>query len=290
MATVIFTGGNSNYQALADGGEALRPSMVTLYALFKDLNGVNNWPTSPKVTFLTNDGDIQAVEVLAGTQNGDGSYTPNQVAGQPGQMSLSFLTTGLAFGTYLVNWTGVFLDSLTVPHTISIEGNIELGAISRTQDFIYRITQNLRDDFPEEYEISEPVPQWRPQQLFTYLREAASRFNSIGPRVTLVQIESFPPQIDDLLVSGAVCFALWARARLEKANEMDYSDGHTLRIARADFYKTLADDLYKNWVDAVQSWKRMTPPTPIGLKSQQLPFRVYRTLSLLPNSQSFFSS
>lgn len=290
MPVRIFAGGQSNYQPLADAGEALRPTLVTLYVLYKDLTGTNNYPANPKVQIYQQDGSQQPVEAIDNTADAQGNYIPAMVPGVPGEMSFSFLTQGLAFGIYTVTWLGDFIDDNSVTHTVNISGTIEIGAISRTQDFIYRLQQSLRDDFPVEYEIAYPVQQWQPQQLYTYIREAASRFNAIGPRRTFYQPETFPLEIDNLIVSGAECFALWGRARLEKANSMDYSDGHTLRIDRSEFYKQLADEMYKDWESASQQWKKMTPPSAIGLKSQQLPFRIYRTISLLPNSQSFFSS
>jgi len=286
----VFAGGQSNYQPLAEAGEALRPTLVTLYVQFQDLAGVNNNPVNPTVQIFTADDANQPVEAIGILANANGSYNPTPVAGQPGRYSFAFLTTGMAYGIYRVTWSGTFTDTTPTDHTVEISGTIEIGAISRTQDYINRIKQALRDDFPAEYEISEPVPQWQPTQLFTYLREGSGRFNAIGPRRTTYDAETFPFEIDNLLVTLAECFALWGRARLEKANEMDYSDGHTLRIARADFYKQLADTLYKDVEDVVQQWKKMTPPTPIGLKSQQVPFRIFRMVGMLPNSQSFFSS
>lgn len=173
--------------------------------------------------------------------------------------------------------------------TLVVRGQLGIGGISRIQDFLNRIRQGLMDDCPELYRLDEPVHQWTNQQFYTYLREAQDRINNTGPRRTFYEIESFPIGQDEFLVTGAKIWALYARSRLEKANEMTYSDLHSLDIKRADFYKSLADQLYRDWIESIVSWKRSTPPTPIGINSQRLPFRIFRVLGLMPNYQTFFS-
>lgn len=271
---------------------ALRPSMATLGVQFLDLTGQPANPTNPRIQFWF-EGKTVPVEALGCVPNDDGSYNVTaDIPANAGRYHFSFLPRGLKAGLYRLAWSGTFNNPTVPPDTVRkvVEGTIGLGEISYTQDYVNRVIVSLRDDCPELYQLDDTrTPHWTPTHIYNALREAQGRFNAIGPRATHFQIEDFPTNIDNLLVTGGVIFALYGRARLERTNEMSYSDGHTLTIARADFYKNLADTLYKDWVDAIQQWKRATPPTPIGLKAQQLPFRIYRVVGLLPNYASFFS-
>ncbi len=170
---------------------------------------------------------------------------------------------------------------------LRIEGNFELGTISRVDDWVRRVQNALMDDDPELYRLDEPVHQWSYHHIYEHLRLAVDQVNAFPPRVTGYGFEDLPN--DYFAIGGARVEALYARARLEKASEMDYADGHSLNVKRGEFYKQLADTLYGQWRALVIDWKKATPPTSIGLRGQQLPFRISRVLGLLPNFRSLFS-
>lgn len=275
------------------GTPLARTSLITLTVTFKDFTqpvGVPTDVTNPRIRIL-HDKVTVSVNALGVTQNADGTYDMSAlIPPQTGTYKFAFLPDRTPAGVYNLEFTGEFTDpSSSETKTLIVNGTIGIGEISRLEDWIVRIKRRLMDDFPEWYRLDEPIQQFQPDQLYSYIRDVIDRLNNIGPRITNYDIDGIPDSLSEFVVTGAMVFALYARARLEKANEMNYSDLHTLNIQRADFYKSLADSLWKDWEEAVLNFKKATPPTPIGLRAQRLPFRVFRVIGLLPNYQSFFS-
>lgn len=269
-------------------------SPIILQVLFKGLDGNPVDVENPRIRIFRGfDNEPVDVDVLSTSGSVDHSYSLSQVdPPQTGKYKFSFLTTWLNPGIYSLEFAGEITENLNPgfrKKTLVVKGDIGIDAITRLNDVLNRALMGLMDDFPSDYQLDEPVNQWRREQIYAYAREALSRFNATGPRVTHFDFNNFPPGIEELLVTGTKIWALHARSRLEKANEMNYSDVHTLDIKRADFYKNLADTLLQDWTRACQDWKKMTPPMPIGLRSQRLPFRIFRVIGLLPNYQTFFS-
>lgn len=293
MATPIYQSLGTNYSSTPS--LEVRSSAVSLQVYFKDSTEAAVAVNSPLARFSFADdtrGDEPVTpEALTGGPNTDGTYPMDPVLANlvpiPGLYQLTFLTNAMSAGLYNIQFTGV--NPLDSNRTLLVRGQFALGELSRVQDFINRSRQGLMDDHPEDYRLDEPVKQWTAQQLFSYARDVVDRINMTGPRLTDYILEGFPPGLDELVVTGIKIWALYARSRLEKANEMTYSDQHSLTIARADFYKNLADALYRDWLAAIMAFKKASPPTPIGVRSQRLPFRVFRVLGLLPNSASIFS-
>lgn len=277
------------------GSSAYQDSLITLRVLFKGLDGDPVDVISPRLRFYTGWDNTPVNVDSLGVDELESRAYPLEPCVPPvtGQYSFSFLTTSLKPGLYQVEFAGETTEQRTateaVPHTVLVKGEFEIGQISRLHDILNRAQMGLMDDFPFEYRLDEPIHQFKKNQIFVYIKEALSRINSTGPKITGFTIDSFPAGHDEFLVTGAKIWALWARARLEKANEMNYSDVHTLNIDRGPFYKELADAWFRDWLEAIISFKKATPPTPIGLKSQRLPFRVNRVIGLLPNYQTFFS-
>lgn len=276
--------------------QAFSDTLIRIQVLFKGLDCNPVDVANPRVRIFHGFEKTPVdVDILKTVQNtGDHSYPLEPVdPPQTGQYRFAFLTTWLMPGLYNLEFAGDITETLpdttTRQKTLIVKGELEIGEISRLHDVINRVQMGLMDDFPYEYRLDEPVHQWKKDQIYNYIREALSRFNSTGPRRTSFDIDSFPYGNEELLVTGAKIWALYGRSRLEKANEMNYSDVHTLNIDRASMYKQMADTLMQDWTRAVQDWKKMTPPTPIGLRSQRLPFRVSRVIGLLPNYQTFFS-
>lgn len=267
-------------------------SLITLRVQFNDLNGVAADPVSPMVR-ISKDGVGVNVESINAAMNPDFTYPLSAfVPAVPGLWQFSFLTSRLQPALYTVEFGGTFTDDFAVNHFVIVPGQFQLTEITILQDLINRVRFSLMDDqvMVREYRLDKPIPQWTPEHIFTYLREAVSQINSTGPRITGYGVDQVPPTIDHLVVDGARYRALYARGRFEIANEMDYSDQHTLSIKRGPAYIQLAQRLEDSFLKAVESWKKASPPEPIGLKSQRLPFRATRVLGLLGGSSNYFCS
>ena len=280
----VFGGGLDN-QGSGGPSPTLRDTAVTLRVQFRDPDGAAVNVVNP-VARITREGVARILDAI-GVAPDEALNYPLTADGANGLYKITFLTTGLEPGLYRATFEGTWTDANLVDHLLRVEGDIGFGEISRRQDWIRRVEQLLMDDVSSLYRLDEPVRYWSDDQIYGYLREAIDRVNLFPPRLTDFDFQSLPN--DHLAIQGARVYALQARARLEKANEMSYSDGHTLTLQRADFYKQLADTLYQQWQDAAVAYKTMTPPTPIGLKGQQIPFRVSRILGLLPNFRTLFS-
>lgn len=283
MASAVFSAGDRNRVAT--------PVTVPIFLRFLFRDGSD--PPVPvnvvgPVATVLREGVAQKLAALGSTAGPDLKYTLIAVAGSTGLYKLSFLTTGLSAGLYRVLAEGSWTDPFSVVQTLQVEGEFALGEVARLDSLIARVETSLMDDVdPRLYRLDEPIPQWTADQIYLHMLAALDTMNSFPPRLTSFDFDTVP--FDQMLVDGARVYALYARARFEKANELTYSDVHNLDIKRADFYKSLADTLYAQWAASVTSYKRMTPPTPIGLKGQQLPFRVSRVLGLLPNFKTLFS-
>jgi len=283
-----FQSGQSNYTEVGASGLGTPPALVTLRAQFKNLDGNLATPDSPYLRITSMQSEPVTVDAI-GSQLSEGRYTVIQDPVIPSIFSFSFIPHGLKEGLYKLEWGGKFQDGDGVFHTITISGQIAIGEINKVQDFINRVRDRLFDDHFVDYRLDEPVRQFPDRNIFQYIRDALSRINITGPINTNFDFNTLPGVLDELLVTGGVVFALYARARFEKANELNYSDGHTLSINRADFYKSLADSIQKDWLEAIVSYKKSNPPKPIGLKSQRMPFRVTRVIGLLPGYNTYFS-
>ena len=281
MAVVTFSGGARNRET------TYRNASVTLHVQFKDPDGAAVDVLGP-VGYLLFEGVSQTLDAIGSAPDEALRYSLIDVPGVTGLYKLVFLTTGLRPGMYRVGFEGTWADADGEQHVLRVEGNIALGEVTRKDELIRRIQYALMDDIdPRYYRLDEPIHQWTADQLYVHLLAAMDSINAFPPRLTAFTIDDLP--FDQFAVDGGRVYALYARARFEKANELTYSDVHTLDIKRADFYKSLADTLHERWRALVIDFKKATPPTPIGLTSQRLPFRIRRVLGLLPNFRSLFS-
>lgn len=287
MAVVTFgIGGDQTREPLTN---VLRNTAITLRVQFKDPDLLPTTVLNPTGQLL-HAGVAVPLVALGSAPDAQLRYGLLPVAGFVGRYKLTFLTTGLPAGLYRIVFEGDWIDVAdgSVLKKLRIEGDVAIGEISRLDDWIRRVETSLMDDVdPRMYRLDEPVAQWSADQIYQHIQAAVDAVNAFPVYYTSYTIETLP--IDQFAIDGARVYALYARARFEKANELDYTDGHTLNIKRADFYKSMADTLYGQWRELVIGFKKMTPPTPIGLKSQQLPFRISRILGLLPNFQTLFS-
>jgi hypothetical protein len=280
----VFSGGLNNH---GGGGPSDQPrdTAITFRVQFKDPDG-NPVDVDNPTALITREGAAQTLNAL-GTSADSALRYGLLCAGATGLYKLTFLTTGMQPGYFRVAFDGDWTDADGTVRDLRVEGDFAIGNVSRVQDWMRRVELGLMDDDPKLYQLDEPIPQWTADQIYSYLRDAVDRVNTFPPRLTTYDFDTLPN--DHLAIMGARVYALQARARFEKANEMSYSDGHNLDIKRADFYASLAATLYQQWEAEVTSFKKMTPPTPIGLKGQQLPFRISRILGLLPNFRTLFS-
>lgn len=292
MGVKTFGGGTAGFAETANP----RDGLIVLKCLFRDPTTSTEGPgsaidvTSPSARVLHN-GKPVSVMALGSSEQPDHSYPmlPNAPA-KTGLYRFSFLTNRLKPGLYDLEFTGSALLSDSTTTTLLVRGQIGLGEISYVDSLINRLYINLGDDRPELYQLDQPFHLWNVDQLYVFLMEGLSMFNATGPRFTSYGIENFPQVVDHLLIDAARSRALYARARLEKQNEATMSDGaHNLDIKRADSYFQYATGAEKGVLEAVREYKRATPPTTIGLRSQRLPFRVSRVIGLLNSSQTFFS-
>lgn len=241
----------------------------------------------PAVRFQ-HDGQAVSVQAVGSVEQPDRSYPlVANVPAQTGLYRIAILTSMMAPGLYDLEFTGQSsIDGQTV--TLLVKGQIGVGSVSIVDDLIVRLRSALMDDIVEQYQLDRPIHQWNLDQLYVYLRESVGEINATGPRLTAWSLDDTGFMPDTLVVDGARIRALQARARFERANEMDYSDQHTLSIKRADFYLQMAQQLGEVWRKLVESFKRASPPRTIALRSQRTPFRISRVIGLLPNFSSYF--
>lgn len=248
-------------------------------------------PAGPKVRLTREDGQPVSVQALGVAEDPDHTYTllPNSPP-STGLFRFSFLPNNLPAGLYKAEFFGTVTLADSSTTTIVVKGSIGLGEISLIDDMINRLRTELFDTnfWIRQYQLDAPIHQWNVDDLYVFLQDATEEINLIGPRSTGYTLESLPSGAYVLAIDGAKARALDARARFEKANEMDYSDQHTLSIKRADFYAQQAEKLRDQFAKRVESWKRSTPPRSIGLGNQRLPFRIQRVIGLLPGFETYF--
>lgn len=277
MGVQTFLGGVSN-----NVRENRKDGLIPLRVGFKDPDGRYVDPVNPTGRFLHEGKVVHGIQLLASTVGTDGTFPLSPVS--TGIYSVSFLTVGMTPGLYILEAWGN-IDWGGKPIELRADGTINVGEISMLQYYITRLRVRLMDDMLAWYRLDQPVQQWSADNLAACLMEALSHINVRGPRITYEVFETVP---EDLIVTGGMIYALESRARMEIANTMNYTDGHSLNIDRSPKYLQMAQQLRAGWDQSIESWKRATPPTPIGVKSQQLPFRIFRIIGLLPNYQSYF--
>jgi len=279
MPASVFTwsGGVSNDRRM-NASDTLVPVRVG----YHDPDGHLIDPSTPMGRILRDGKVVQGIQLLAGGMTAAGTFPLSYVS--TGVYSAAFMSTGMSPGLYkLETWGDIVFGSQTL--TLRIGGTFELGEVSMIQYYITRLRMRLMDERPALYQLDAPVYQWPLDTLAACLMEALSHINNRGPRITREGFETVP---EDLIVTGGIIYALETRARLEEANHMAYADGHSLDINRAPMYMTMAQQLRNGWDLSIESWKKATPPKPIGMKAQQMPFRIFRIIGLLPNYQSYF--
>lgn len=251
----------------------------TVYVCFKDINGINVAVTNPTVQIFK-ENILYSTEPL------------NAILGQIGWYKCSFWTTPkFSEGLYDLVFTGTFNSEI-----LTKKGQIIVGEITATQDFINRLRNRLMDNYPEYYLIDETVYQWHDNDLFKHLQDALNKLNLFPPLVTFFTFDNVPNS--SLVLDIAQYYALLARARLENANTFSYSDGISLNISRAQFLLSEAQALQNLFMQELKAFKFMLRSpigmdwpglTPVGLRRSRLPFRVMRVLGFLPNMKRLFS-
>lgn len=279
MAVKTFLAGQSN-----DLRDNTKNSLVSLRLRFKNPAGNPVNIKSATGRLLHENKVVENFELVTGTVGQGGVFPLAHI--QTGLYAVSFLTVGLKYGIYkLEAWGNIEWESK--PLILRVEGTIEIGEISMIQYYVTSLRVRLMDDMVSWYRLDEPIHQWPTDTLATCLMNALSHINIRGPRQTNVGFESVP---EDLIITGGLIYALESRARIEIANTMNYTDGHSLNVDRSPKYTQLAQQLRGDWDVSIEGWKKSTPPTPIVLKSQRLPFRIFRVIGMLPNYQSYFES
>ncbi len=284
MGVAVYAGGQSNQQF-----EPFQGSLVELRVEFHDPDGAPVDVTNEQARLTLSGEPIFPSFSTGGMPDSAGFIPLVKVTGETGLYSFDFLTDGLQQAAYLVTFTGDIIFN-SAPLTLTVQGTAGIGEISKTHAFMDRLRIGLMDNRHREYKIDRKVPQWNETELFIFLREALQAINSAGPQIRRYTFDTFPTDVEELLITGGRVYALEARSRLEIANELTYTDGHTLSIDRAQKYMAMAQQLRMDWLQRVRGYITATPPKPIGVQSQRLPFRITRVIGLLPNYSNFFTS
>lgn|GEM_PF-4844476 len=196
-----------------------------------------------------------------------------------------WLTEDYLPGLYDVSFTGYNAST-----SLSLAGQVSIGEITRVQSFINRLLSRLLDKYFEHYLIDAPKRQWQDQDLYHFLLDALDSVNNTSPITTTFTFDNIP--CESIFLDIAQGYALLAMARLENANTFSYSDGISLNLNRAPFYQQQGQYLLDNALKVrLVSWKyssTLTRPRPLGLRRARLPFRVMRTLGMMPNMKRSF--
>lgn len=277
MSVSVFTPGTSNFRS-----SSVKESLVSIRVGFRAPNGSLVNVTNPVGRITHEERLVPALDMVIGSVVEGGYFSLAQIS--TGVYGLAFIPRGMTYGLYKLECSGQY-SYLGKNHVLFCEGSILVGEISMVQFYVNQLRIRLMDDMLAWYRLDEPIHQWPLDTLYTCLSNSLSHINSKGPRITTMGYESVP---EDLLITGGIIYALETRARLEIANSMNYTDGHSINIDRGPKYQSLAQQMRASWEEMIISWKKATPPTPIALKSQRLPFRIFRMVGMLPNYQSYF--
>jgi len=164
------------------------------------------------------------------------------------------------------------------------------GYVSRFHEVMDMIRFDLGDDDPNAYQL-DAIPQykWDGAHLSVWMKWALLRFNGYGDMVTNYNWDSVPDDAIPAITEAVRNKALTAKATMETANVMGYTDGVSFDIKnRVADYTKLADAALVDFKDMTKSWKRSHRPRAIGMGSQRLPFRIMRPMSLLPGMSNVF--
>lgn len=262
--------------------EQKKQALISIRVSFRDPQSNLADVDNPRARVLREGEVVLNLQLVSGTLAEGGSVILEHLG--TGRYSISFLPSFMEFGLYRIEFTG----DLTYQGRnlkILIGGVIEIGEITMLQYYITQLRIRLMDDLVSWYRLDEPVFQWPTDTLMTCLANALDHIVIRGPQYRPLSFDTVP---EDLITTGGLIYALESRARMEIANAMSYTDGHSLSIDRGPRYQALASQLRQSWDQAIEGWKKATPPQPIGLKSQRLPFRIFRVIGLIPGYQSYF--
>jgi len=213
-----------------------------------------------------------------------------------GRYSFSFLTEGLAAGTYNIIFTGVYpsgaVGESVVSETLRIVGKFDIESVSTELYYINWLRMNLFDAYTSFYRITDPNEySWNDEMLYYCLTTSLSRINGIPPVAdyTINQIRN--AGFEASLLDGAKYEALFSRAVGEILNDFSYSDGLTLTLDRHSKYRAMAADIWATWIERVSLIKEFACRSGgwIGIRGWPMPPTTSMQLALMPNWQNTIS-
>jgi hypothetical protein len=232
----------------------------------------------------------------------DAQAINNPVPNEPGWFQLQYVTGTqytFTFSTSCLEpglYDFVAMGTIPSGRTAKMIGQFTIQNVSRTKMFIERLRKHLFDIDPKLYLLDEPRLIFPDDLLLEYLNTAMSEINSTPPSRTALTLETSNSQgdIDALIIKGAVVYALRSRAVLEAFNKLSYSDSQALNIDRMPQLSQLAENMNKDWLEAIKRWKVWyaiygSGTSAVGMGTTTIPIQVSRALSLLPNLSQTFS-
>lgn len=207
-----------------------------------------------------------------------------------GRYKICFLSSGLSDGEYQITMSGLFPDASG--DTLSLSSLFSVRTAPTIQTYINMVRSALMDILPQLYLIENPEQfLYHDGQLYDALQRSLNAINMTPPVRYVFDFNTVP--WPNLLIDGAMIYALTSRGVLEISNTLSYNDEISFAIDRAGKLQSMAQMFYANWVtERIRvkrdySWSRAKA---IGLMSTRLPFTLIRTFSFSPGLKNTFDS
>jgi len=196
---------------------------------------------------------------------------------------VTFIADGLqANQTYDITAVGTYNGN-----PLQITGQLRMVETDRIQFFIDTLRTHLSDintlQVPKRYILHDPrIHEWEDGELYIYLQRAVEDVNITPPALVYSwTLDNVP--VPNLVITGAMYYALLQHGIMEAHNFFDYSTDVRVSFYRGDKYSSLYQFLRREYIEPLRLFKkdyvwRTIRPKPITL--QKYPFRVLRPLSM----------
>jgi hypothetical protein len=122
-----------------------------------------------------------------------------------------------------------------------INGNYTQEEKQTLQEIIVDFRARMADDDPQKNILNKKSQQYSDDKIIGFFKMALSDLNGGAPKTNFTIFTLYQRGDSDLIVTGAIVFALMAEGILQIRNQMDYSDSG---LSIALFNKTGA---YQGW-------------------------------------------
>lgn len=113
---------------------------------------------------------------------------------------------------------------LVMKKIYQISGNYTQEEKQILQDMIVNFRARMADDDPQKNLLNKKTQQYSDDRIIGYFKMALSDLNGGAPITNYTIFTLYQRNESDLIVSGAMIFALIAEGILQIRNQMDYSD------------------------------------------------------------------